>query len=64
MLPAASDLDAALAAFARSRSGELAQHIDELGRDAIASFEPPRPRKNLEFHRAWIEHARDPRIRT
>jgi uncharacterized protein (TIGR02996 family) len=58
------ELDAALEAFATARTGALALHIDELGRAALAGFVPPAARKNIEFHRAWLELAGAPRART
>ncbi|HEY1547533.1 MAG TPA: TIGR02996 domain-containing protein, partial [Kofleriaceae bacterium] len=59
-----TELETALADFATARTGTLALHIDELGRAALASFTPPEPRKNIEFHRAWLELADDPNART
>ena len=63
-MPEFDDVEAALAAFATQRTGQLALQIDELGRAALAGFTPPEPRKNIEFHRAWLDRATDVRARS
>ena len=58
------ELAAALGEFAKRRTGALARTIDELGRAAVKELDPELPRKNFEFHRAWLELARDAPTRT
>jgi uncharacterized protein (TIGR02996 family) len=59
-----SELDEALAAFASQRSAVLAGAIEVLGRTAIDGFVPVPIPKNLEYHRAWKQLAREPARRT
>jgi uncharacterized protein (TIGR02996 family) len=59
-----TELDDALADYARHRSPELARAIELLGRAALAGFTPPKPRTNAEFHAAWQRLARAPASRT
>lgn len=59
-----TELDEALAAYSAQRSGVLARAIDILGKAASESFLPAPVKKNLEFHAAWKELARDPAKRT
>ncbi len=57
-------LEEALAAFATTRSRELADTIEVLGAEAIDAFVPPAAKKNLEFHRAWLGLVAAPATRT
>lgn len=58
------NLDEALVEFCRTRSSELADAIDQLGREALEDFAAPTPKKNLEFHQAWKQLAADPARRS
>jgi uncharacterized protein (TIGR02996 family) len=60
----AETLETALTAFATQRSRQIAEVIIELGRDALKDFEPPKERKNLAFHKAWLATVENPRART
>lgn len=60
----ASLLDEALALFARTRNSALTPVIIDLGERALAGFEPPVLRKNIDFHREWLRRVGDSQSRS
>ena len=55
-------LDSALASFQKTRSAQISAVIAALGR--AATFAPEKPRRNIDFHRAWLAAVADPSART
>ncbi|MEO8845868.1 MAG: TIGR02996 domain-containing protein [Kofleriaceae bacterium] len=58
------NLAEALTEFSKTRSSELGDAIETLGREAIEGFTAPTLKKNLAFHEAWKQLAADPTKRS
>jgi uncharacterized protein (TIGR02996 family) len=60
----APTLEEALTVFGRTRSSTVTEALELLGEAALADFTAPVARKNIDFHRAWLALAGDPRARS